>query len=112
MDDVGLTNLKQEENESADDFIHRALSYNKENSVSEYFLVKLTYHGFKPTLQQIVIPQNPTPMSDLLSKAVIAEMTVNITNSAEVDHNLLKAVASLENNNVDKLSERFSTTAS
>ncbi|CAG2230216.1 unnamed protein product [Mytilus edulis] len=67
-DDVGLTNLRQLEHESVTEYIHRALGYNKDRSVIDKYLIKLTYRGMKEQIQQIVVPQNPTSMTDLLKK--------------------------------------------
>ena len=114
QEDIGLTNLKQQENESVDNYIHRALSYNKTNSVSEEFLVKLTYRGLKPGIQHIVVPQNPTSMADLLGKAITAEMTVNMVQpqTTNVESTIFKAVASIEDKIMDKITQRLDSIAS
>ncbi|VDI54596.1 Hypothetical predicted protein [Mytilus galloprovincialis] len=68
------------------------------SNVSEQFLVKLAYRGLKPQIQQIVVPQNPVSMSDLLSKSITAEMTINIVQpqQSSVENSILKATSSIE----------------
>ncbi|VDI54595.1 Hypothetical predicted protein [Mytilus galloprovincialis] len=95
-DGVGLTNLRQLEHEYVTEYIHRALGYNKDKSVIDKYLIKLTYRGMKEQIQKIVVPQNPTSMTDLLKKkAVTAEMTVNMrkTNNASVEDTIHKAIS-------------------
>ncbi|XP_063407208.1 uncharacterized protein LOC134690959 isoform X2 [Mytilus trossulus] len=113
QEDIGLTYLRQQENEPVDQYIHRALNYNKTNSVSEQFLVKLAYRGLKPQIQQIVVPQNPVSMSDLLSKSITAEMTVNMVQpqQSSVENSILKAVSSIEDKIMDKISSRLDSIA-
>ncbi|XP_071121641.1 uncharacterized protein [Mytilus edulis] len=112
-DDVGLTNLRQLEHESVTEYIHRALGYNKDRSVIDKYLIKLTYRGMKEQIQQIVIPQNPTSMTDLLKKAVTAEMTVNMrkTNNTSVEDTIHKAISSLENSMTERLANHFQSVA-
>ncbi|CAG2249265.1 unnamed protein product [Mytilus edulis] len=112
-DDVGLTNLRQLENESVTEYIHRALSYNKDKSVVDKYLIKLTYRGMKEHIQQIVVPQNPISMNDLLTKAVTAEMTVNMkkTNNTSVEETIHKAISSLENSMSERLANHFQSVA-
>ncbi|CAG2208378.1 unnamed protein product [Mytilus edulis] len=109
QEDIGLTYLRQQENEPVDQYLHRALNYNKTNSVSEQFLVKLAYRGLKPQIQQIVVPQNPVSMSDLLSKSITAEMTVNMVQpqQSSVENSILKAVSSIEDKIMDKIFQRL-----
>ncbi|VDI40899.1 Hypothetical predicted protein [Mytilus galloprovincialis] len=113
QEDIGLTYLRQQENEPVDQYLHRALNYNKTNSVSEQFLVKLAYRGLKPQIQQIVVPQNPVSMSDLLSKSITAEMTVNMVQpqQSSVENSILKAVSSIEDKIMDKISSRLDSIA-
>ena len=111
QDDLGLTNLRQLHDETVNQYIHRALGYNKNKSCSEEFLVKLTYMGLKPAIQQIVVPQNPTGMNDLLTKAQTAEMTINLPGKQEtsIEASIIKSVSSLEDRVVDKLSGKLET---
>ncbi|CAC5373433.1 unnamed protein product [Mytilus coruscus] len=113
QEDIGLTYLRQQENEPVDQYLHQALNYNKTNSVSEHFLVKLAYRGLKPQIQQIVVPQNPVSMSDLLSKSITAEMTINMVQpqQSNVENSILKAVSSIEDKIMDKISQRLDSIA-
>ncbi|CAC5382600.1 unnamed protein product [Mytilus coruscus] len=110
QEDIGLTYLRQQENEPVDQYLHQTLNYNKTNSVSEQFLVKLAYRGLKP---QIVVPQNPVSMSDLLSKSITAEMTINMVQpqQSNVENSILKAVSSIEDKIMDKISQRLDSIA-
>lgn len=67
--------------------------------------------GLKPAIQQIVVPQNPTGMNDLLTKAQTAEMTINLPGKQEtsIEASIIKALSSLEDRVVDKLSGKLET---
>ncbi|VDH89519.1 protein SFI1 [Mytilus galloprovincialis] len=67
----------------------------------------------KEHIQQIVVPQNPISMNDLLTKAVTAEMTVNMkkTNNSSVEETIHKAISSLENSMSERLANHFQSVA-
>ncbi|CAG2197133.1 unnamed protein product [Mytilus edulis] len=65
--------------------------------------------NIKSDNRQIVVPQNPVSMSDLFSKSITAEMTVNMIQpqQSNVENSILKAVSSIEDKIMDKISQRL-----
>lgn len=120
---VKLTDLKQGDTESVDDYIHRAMSFNSENSVSEDFLVSITEKGFRKNLAHIIMPHRSQTMEQLREIAAVAEVTVSVTAqpqsptdlTATINHAVQSAVQSCEANQANLLTallSRMETTLS
>ena len=114
---VKLTDLKQGDNETVDEYIHRALSLNSDNCVSEDFLVSITEKGFRKNLAHIIMPRRSQTMEQLREIAAVAEMTVSVTDlqpmqdiTRTINAAVCSAVASCESNMLSQLMNRMDTT--
>ncbi|CAC5405265.1 unnamed protein product [Mytilus coruscus] len=108
---IGLTYLRQPENEPVDQYLHRALNYDKTNSVSEQSLVP-TYNdrqSMMPVQRQRPVMNNG-PLGSCFG---FAEMTVYMVQLQQfnVKSLILKAVSSDEDKIMDKISLRLDSIA-
>lgn len=114
-----LTELKQGETESCEDYIHRAMSLNSNKIVTEDFLLELTEKGFRKDLAGIIIPQRAKNMEELRDGAAIAERTLSITTKrtepevqATINQAVRSAVHDVEKNLLHSLTNRMEMTLS
>ena len=71
-----LTNIKQGQTETMDDYIDRIIRESRDSGVPENILV-----GLRPDVAGIVMPQTPRTMQQLRSVASVAEKTLTVTNN-------------------------------
>ena len=98
-----------------DDYIHRASQYNRNNSVTESFLVELIIDGLKEDVATTVMPQQPKTMEELRHIGSIAEMAVNKrakNNSVDIMKRVEKCVVAAEGRLMESMVERLENTVS
>jgi hypothetical protein len=106
-----LTDIKQGQTETTDDYIDSIIRESRDSGVPETILVGMLAGGLRPDLAGIVMPQTPRTMQQLRSVASVAEKTLTVTNNRPLAQ-LSAQVANLskmEDRMMDALSNKLST---
>ena len=77
--DISVLTIKQTEGESCASYFTRFISATTNKKVEENLLAGIVLNGLKPSIKQIVIPQDPQTMEAVRKLACLAERTVNET---------------------------------
>ena len=101
-----LTDIKQTNTESTDDFINRVIRETRDSGVPENILVGMMAGGLRPDLAGIVMPQTPRTIQQLRSIATVAQKTIAVTNNKPIEQ--LSAQVSNLTQMEDRLMEALS----
>ena len=74
--DISMLTIKQTEGESCASYLTRFISATTNKKVEENLLAGIVLNGLKPSIKQIVMPQDPQTMEAVRKLACLAERTV------------------------------------